>query len=407
MGNVPPPPGSSWPAAPEGPEGWASGPYTQEQTWAGPPGGGKLTPPGGHPMAGADPDVWAWPPPRPVRRDEFACAEIPGDESYHRLGRTSCFRWWSTPLTLVVFVVLLSVLSMAVVLSVTIVAVAGGSGLAPDSVTISEIAELALGLSASALFIPIVFFLVRVVQWRRVGSLLSVQGRMRWGWLARCTVMAIFPVGLCVMAFLPLAELLQPGLVPSEGSGGTEVFLAAMVVIMLLVPFQSAAEEFTTRGLVMQLVGAIGARPGERGGESAVSRVLRSPGPAVLVSGTLFAALYLATNPGDHWTTAALAVMGSGMAWLTWRTGGLESAIGLHVVNSLVQFTLCVFEGRMSEIGTGVMVGAGLPLGADSPVVLILAAVQAGLYALGVVWLADRRGVSRRSALGTAPGRRA
>ncbi len=400
MGNVPPPPGSSWPAKPEGPAGRAAGSYTQEQTWAGPPGGGRLTPPGGQPVPGADPSVWAWPPPRPVRTNQFACAELPEGESYHRLGRTSRFRWWSTPLTLAVLAVLVFFLWMAIILSVTIVAIIGGSGLAPDSVTLSTIAEMAFGLLTSALFIPIVLFLVRVVQWRRVGSLLSVEGRLRWGWLARCTVVAIVPVALCAAAFLPLAKLLQPGLVPSEASGGTEVFAAAMTVIVLLVPFQSAAEELTMRGLLMQMVGAVGARSGERGGASAVSRVLRSPGPAILASGTLFAALYLAAHPDKVWTTAALSVMGLGAAWLTWRTGGLEAAIGLHVVNSLVQFTLCVFEGRMEQIGTGLVVGSGLPLGAGSPLVLLLTLAQVGLYTLMVAWLAGRRGVRRRSADG-------
>ncbi|WP_017570828.1 CPBP family intramembrane glutamic endopeptidase [Nocardiopsis halotolerans] len=350
-------------------------------------------------MASAAPDVWAWPPPRPVRTNTFARAELPEDESYHRLGRTTRFRWWFTPLTLAVLAVLLFFLSMAIVLSVTIVGIIGGSGLAPESVTLSVIAEMAFGLLSLALFIPIVLFLVRVVQWRRTGSLFSVEGRMRWGWLARCTAVAIVPVALCVMAFLPLAELLQPEMMPREDSGGTEVFAAAMTAIVLLVPFQSAAEELTLRGLLMQLVGAIGARPGERGGGSAVSRVLRSPGPAILASGTLFAVLYLFTHPGDPWTTAALAVMGLGMSWLTWRTGGLEAAISLHVVNSLVQFTLCVFEGRMEQIGTGLVVGSGLPLGAGSPLVLVLTLIQVGLYVLVVVWLAGRRGVRRRSAV--------
>lgn len=397
MGNVPPPPGSSWPAAPEGPEGWASGSYTQEQTWAGPPGGGRLTPPGGHPAVNADPGVWAWPPPRPVRTNEFAAADAPPGEPYHRLGRTSRLRWWTTPLTLASFAVLLFFLWMALVLAVTIVAIVGGSGLAPESVRIGEIAQLAFALLASALLIPIVLFVVRVTQWRRVGSLMSVEGRMRWGWLARCTALAVLPVALGVAAFLPLARVLQPGLVPHQGTGGTEVMAAAMVVILLLVPFQSAAEEITLRGVVMQLVGALGTRQSAPGGGSAAARVLASPGPAILASGTLFAALYLATHPGDVWTSAALAVMGLGAAWLTWRTGGLEAAIALHVVNSLVQFTLCVFEDRMSEIGTGAIVGAGLPLGAGTPLVLVLTAAQVGLYTLGVAWLARRRGVRRTS----------
>lgn len=393
MGNVPPPPGSSWPAAPEGPEGQASGGYTQEQTWAWPPGGARQTPPGGHPALTPDPSVWAWPPPRPVRSNQFACAEIPEGESYHRLARTPLFRWWVLPLAVLVFAVLLFFLWVGVVLVMTIVAILGGSGLAPDSVRVGEIAGLAFGLTAIALLIPVTLFVARVVQWRRAGSLISVEGRVRWRWLARCVFTAAVPV----TAGAGLLLLLSGG-TPADGPvavnyGSLEVLAAALLVIALLVPLQSAAEEMTVRGLTMQLVGSLGSPSGN----SAFSRVLRSRWPAVLAGGTLFAALYASTHPGNLWTTASLAVFGLGMAWLTWRTGGLEAAIGLHGVNSLVQFTLCAAEGRLSEVGTGVVIGSGLPLGTNTPMTLALTVVQVGLYLLLVTGLARRHGVGRRS----------
>lgn len=394
MGNVPPPPGSSWPAAPEGPEGQTSGGYTQEQTWAWPPGGARQTPPGGHPALTPDPSVWAWPPPRPVRSNQFACAEIPEGESYHRLARTPLFRWWVLPLAVLVFAVLLFFLWVGVLVVMTIVAILGGSGLAPDSVRVGEIAGLAFGLSAIALLIPVAVFVVRVVQWRRAGSLISVTGRMRWRWLARCVFTAAVPV----TAGAGLLLILSGG-APADGPiavnyGSVEILVAAVLVIVLLVPLQSAAEEMTMRGLVMQLVGSLGSSSGD----SAFSRVLRSPWPAVLAGGTLFAALYAATHPGHLWSTASLAVFGLGMAWLTWRTGGLEAAIGLHVVNSLVQFSLCAVEGRLSEVGTGAVIGGGLPLATNTPMTLALTVVQVGLYLFLVTGLARRYDISRRSA---------
>lgn len=395
MGNVPPPPGSSWPAAPEGPEGRARGGYTQEQTWAWPPGGARQTPPGGHPALTPDPSVWAWPPPRPVRSSQFACAELPEGESYHRLARTPLFRWWVLPLSVLVFAVLLFFLWVGVMLVMTIFAILGGSGLAPGSVRVGEIAGLAFGLSAIALLIPVTLFVVRVVQWRRAGSLISVEGRIRWRWLARC----VFTAALPLTAGAGLILLLSGG-APADSSaavnhGGPEVLAAALLVIVLLVPLQSAAEEMAGRGLTMQLVGSLGSPSGD----SAFSRVLRSPWPAVLAGGTLFAALYASTHPGHLWATASLAVFGLGMAWLTWRTGGLEAAIGLHVVNSLAQFARCAVEGRLSEVGTGVVIGSGLPLGADSPMTLALTTAQVGLYLILVAGLARRHRVSRRSPL--------
>ncbi len=394
MGNVPPPPGSSWPAAPEGPEGQASGGYAQEQTWAWPPGGTRQTPPGGHPALTPDPSVWAWPPPRPVRSSHFACAEIPEGESYHRLARTPIFRWWVLPLSLLVFTVLLFFLWVGVLVVMTIFAILGGSGLAPDSVRVGEIAGLAFGLSAIALVVPVTLFVVRVVQWRRAGSLFSVAGRIRWRWLARCVFTAAIPVTAGAMLLLVLS-----GGTPADGPvsvnyGSAEALAAAVLVIVLLVPLQSAAEEMSVRGLVMQLVGSLGSPAGE----SSFARVLRSPWPAVLAGGTLFAALYAATHPGHLWTTASLLVFGLGMAWLTLRTGGLEAAIGLHVVNSLVQLSLCAVEGRLSDVGTGVVIGSGLPVGTNTPMTLALTVVQVGLYLLLVPGLARRHGVARRSA---------
>ena len=316
----------------------------------------------------------------------FACAEQPGGRAYHRSARTSRFRWWMPPLTVLVFAVLLGFLWLGLELSVTLFAIMGGGGLTPGPARIGEVASLAFGLSATALLIPIVLFLVRVVQWRRVGPLLSVEGRLRWGWLARCLVLAVVLVVLCLVLYRPLSAF-----VPAESSTtpvleGTEFFVATMLVILCVVPFQAAAEEMTLRGLVMQLVGSLG----DDSGTGRFHRLLRSPWPAILAGGTLFAAVYMALHPNDPWTVASLAVLGTGLAWLTWRTGGLEAAIGLHLVNSLVQYTLYAYEGRVSEISTGAVVGAGLPAGAGAPLGFVLTTLQVVLY-VGLVTLTARR----------------
>ncbi|MFV2197016.1 type II CAAX prenyl endopeptidase Rce1 family protein [Nocardiopsis sp. LOL_012] len=331
-----------------------------------------------------------------MRTSEFACAEIPGGEPYHRLARGDRFRWWVPALSLVMLAILLFVLGVAVAFVVTIVAVLGGSSLLADSPRVGEIAGLAIGLGSSVLLLPIVLIVVRVVQWRRARSLLSVEGRLRGGWLARCSALAL----VCVAAVLGAYLLLVGPFGLSGPEAGpppdVRVVAAAVAVIVLLVPFQAVAEEFGLRGLVMQLVGSLGASADAPGGHRAAARVLRSPAPAVLAGGTLLAALYASAFPEDGWTAATLAVMGLCAAWLTWRTGGLEAAIGLHVVNGLVQIVFSVAEGRMAAIGTGAVVGAGPP-GTGTPLGLVLAVVLAGAYALGAVALARRTGVRRIS----------
>src|SRR5690625_5041869 len=267
----------------------------------------------------------------------------------------------------------------------------GGSGISTGPARIGEVASLAFGLSATALLIPIVLFLVRVVQWRRIGSLLSVEGRLRWGWLVRCLLLAGVLGALCLVLdrVLPVSVTVES----SSGLEGTEFFVAATAVIMCIVPFQAAAEEMTLRGLTMQLVGSLG----NDSGTGVFHRFARSPWPAILTGGTLFAVVYLALHPADPWTFVSLVVLGVGLAWLTWRTGGLEAAICLHLVNSLVQYTLYVHEGRISEIGTGAVVGAGLPTGAESPLGLGLTTLQVVLYVGLVTSAARRRGVLRLS----------
>ena len=332
-----------------------------------------------------------------MRTSGFAGASIPEGESYHRLARTPLFRWWVPPLSILVFGILLFFLWAGVMVVMTIVTIHGGGGLAPESVRVGEIAGLAFGLASIALLMPLVLFVVRVVQWRRVGSLFSVAGHLRRRWLGACLLVALVLAVLCAL-LVPMLPGVASDAVAVEATpagGGARVLFAAMTVIILLVPLQSAAEELTMRGLVIQLVGSLGASDGR----SAFSRVLRSPWPAVLAGGTLFGALYAATHPGHGWTTASLVLFGAAMSWLTVRTGGLEAAIGLHLVNSMFQFTRCALEGRLSEVGTGVVIGAGLPMGTDTPLALVVTFAQVGSYSFLVLLCAARLGVRDRSAI--------
>ncbi len=80
---------------------------------------------------------------------------------------------------------------------------------------------------------------------------------------------------------------------------------------------------------------------------------------------------------------ADLVVFGLAAYWLTVRTGGLEAAIGLHVINNLIAFCLgaAVVDGLKTD-----------ETAADAPwqwVAIDIAAIAA--YAAVVLWFAARR----------------
>ncbi len=98
---------------------------------------------------------------------------------------------------------------------------------------------------------------------------------------------------------------------------GLPDFLVGLAMVCALVPFQAAAEEYVFRGWLTQAVGAW----------------LRSPWLAILPQAPLFAAAH---GWGTPWGFADLMVFALVAGVLTARTGGLEAAIGLHVLNNLL-----------------------------------------------------------------------
>nr|WP_267918769.1 CPBP family intramembrane glutamic endopeptidase [Microbacterium resistens] len=78
---------------------------------------------------------------------------------------------------------------------------------------------------------------------------------------------------------------------------------------------QAAAEEYVFRGYLMQLVG----------------RWLKHPAFAVLIPVPLF----VLGHTYDVWGSLGVGIFAVLMAWITWRTGGLEAAIALHAVTNL------------------------------------------------------------------------
>lgn len=181
---------------------------------------------------------------------------------------------------------------------------------------------LALGLGIIALMLPAYALASRVVQGRGVGYLSSVVGRLRWGWLLACVGVAVTINGIVsAIAALVLPEPETMATPPSAPVSATLV--AGLIVIIVIVPLQASAEEYVFRGYLMQSIG----------------RWLRHPVFAIVAPVPLF----VVAHGYDPVGQAAVGIFALVAGWLAWRTGGLEAAIAVHVINNVAGFALGVF----------------------------------------------------------------
>lgn len=172
---------------------------------------------------------------------------------------------------------------------------------------------------ALASLIPLSLALVALVHRTRPRWLLSVKPGLRWGYLLGCAGVALVVLNLVLWAS---AGFTVPPIRPQEGYWG---FLA---VILITAPFQAAGEEFFFRGYLIQAVGSIA----------------RNPWLPILVSALIFAAFHGTQNLPlflDRFGFGVLAGV------LVARTGGLEAAIAIHVVNNILAFS---YAGLVSSI---------------------------------------------------------
>ncbi|MDQ0986122.1 membrane protease YdiL (CAAX protease family) [Streptomyces sp. V2I9] len=231
------------------------------------------------------------------------------------------------------------------------------------------VADLTISLLGIAIGIPVVMGVVRLLGRRPAGTLSSVAGRLRWSWIGWCAAVGfplmIVQIGVGIAWTWDSEPLVEPG----GGFPGWPYFLLSMAVILALVPFQAAAEEYIFRGWLVQVIG----------------RAVRSPWPATVVASLLFA---LAHGFGELTGFLLLFYSALWWGWLVIRTGGLEAVIVLHAANNLLAFGLSAGFGQLDSSSTA----------ADAPwQALVLELVFAPLYCLIVAKLADRRGVERVS----------
>ncbi|MDO4260211.1 MAG: CPBP family intramembrane metalloprotease [Actinomycetaceae bacterium] len=171
---------------------------------------------------------------------------------------------------------------------------------------------IALGLTLY-IFIPIILaiaFAVLTIERRKFGTLTSVKGRMRWDVLGYAFVIS-------ALIMLPLNVLTFPF---GEPTVNLLSVIPQFLVLLVLIPIQAGTEEYMYRGWLQQALGA-----------------WKAPTwLAIVLSTAAFTVSHPQYGPIG---LAFVAIMGLGAAWLTIRTGGLEGAIALHVVNNYIVFS--------------------------------------------------------------------
>lgn len=207
-----------------------------------------------------------------------------------------------------------------------------------------------LQFAAIAVWIPVVWVVARFVVGMRMGDVASCVGRMRWGVLARATAISVAALGIYYVATVVMSGA---SLVPLSGG-----VIAGVLLAIVLMPLQAAAEEYVFRGLGPQII--LG-RTGYSIARFAVVSVVFS---------IIFASLH---GSKDLTTWFIYLVFGVIFATLTFVTGGIEAPIALHAVNNVLFTVTGILRGtdlaaQQTDVGTDlavviqvlVMVGASV-----------------------------------------------
>lgn len=182
-----------------------------------------------------------------------------------------------------------------------------------------------------ASFMPLFFgtFLV-YKHWHKIPALrLLTSARIfRWGYLFRAMLaMIIVSAGFILFEAIFYPEELNDLTLHPDLS----LFFKATLVSLIFIPFQAASEEIFLRGYLNQ----------------ALIKYLRSPWLVFILTSALFASMHLANPEADGQVLPYMSLtfmFGIAACVLLYFEGGLESAIGLHIMNNYYAFSVIGYE---------------------------------------------------------------
>jgi membrane protease YdiL (CAAX protease family) len=191
---------------------------------------------------------------------------------------------------------------------------------------------LSMSLVSLVVLLPGILLAVRIARIGPAGILSSVRFRVRWAWTAWCVlptlviavVMFLFQTG-GMFTFRGGFGWDHAAIGQSTVSVGT--LTLTIVLVLLLVPFQGAAEEYIFRGFLMQTIG------------SWIPWRIVGTVVAVAVSTVVFALLHI-PNGYNFWGILDVGSFGLIAAIIVLRTGGIEATVLQHAFNNIMIFVL-------------------------------------------------------------------
>lgn len=364
---------SNPPEWPSNPPGWSDPTASQPR----PPGdlpapGVTFPPPGthGHVAPPAAPaQVSGWMPgyavaPQPPARPN-ALPTTPTE--YHHFWRSERYRWWKGLLTLAAVTAVWLGFSLFIGFVVGMLTWVMDPTAEYDANRTTPLSFLA-GILSIAVLVPASLLLAWAVTGQRPKWLTSVVGGMRWRWF--WTTTGVF--GVLLIAYNAFGWWSGAYDVELGWQGGTSVVL--IVGILLITPFQAAGEEYLLRGVATRAIGSW----------------IKPRLVSALVAGAVTAVMFMSLHgAGDPWLNVFYLSFAVCASVMVWRTGGLEAALALHIVNNLVAEVAFPFMD-ISDI-------FDRSAGVAGPAVLIDIAVMVTGTVI-VLLLAKRMGLQREGA---------
>ncbi|HEU4540992.1 MAG TPA: CPBP family glutamic-type intramembrane protease [Jiangellaceae bacterium] len=364
-----------------------------------PPPGGRPLPPG----QGAPPGTYGWPGQQPAGpqwpgRQEWpqqpAGQQWPSSQQpwpspyapapaqpvhskpqpYHLLLLTPTYKWWRPLLGLAIFGATFTVLTIGVTVTFIVADLIRTGGPVEESIDrfgteMDPLFLLATNLGL-AVAIPAAVLAIVVAHRMRPGWLSSVAGRLRWGLLLRMSALAL--------TMVVLFTIVGGWLVPMDDGAldledvqvvSLSTWFGFAVVIILTTPLQAAAEEYAFRGYGMQALGAL----------------FRTPWVGAIVTSLAFAFAHGVQNMPLFLDRLAFGLIA---CWLVVRTGGLEAAIAMHVMNNMVVFLISAAFDQVDDT---------LQVSSIPWVAVIIDVAQMAVFALLADRYVRRRGLPTRS----------
>ena len=313
-------------------------------------------------------------PPAPMYPVHPPVQQAPAEPlEYHRLARTyAAYRWWKPLMVGLIALGLFIGASVIATIIFMFIAMSDPSMeqkfdemfISEDIINIdmSDPGIFAFSMVSIILMLPAILIATRIMNVQKVGSLTSVTGKMRWGWLGKCMLVA---AGILTLSLALSFAVDAASGIPFEPDFAAPNMWILLFLTVLLVPFQATAEEYVFRGYLMQLLGGW----------------LRHPAFAILIPVPFF----MAGHEYDIYGQLDVGFFAVAAGWLAWRTGGLEAAIALHVVNNSVIFAL----GAIGLVDVSSS-ESNLPS-------LIVSIITTLVFVAIVVRLANKNNIERRS----------